>query len=150
MKKYDLAYLAGIFDGEGCIVIHDRTYKHKDGRVAKHAYVEVSLGNTNEWICRQFLFSFGGNCYLRKKQAEMQQQIWAWQAAARIACEFLEVMLPHLRLKKAQAQIALNFGKNKMKPRINKYLTDEEMAVTEATKILISNLNKGKKPDEGK
>ncbi len=48
-------------------------------------------------------------------------------------------------MKKAQAEIGLRFQRSKKSNRGRKYLTDEELAVAEATKILISNLNKGRR-----
>jgi len=142
MKKTDLAYLAGIFDGEGCIVIH----KRKTGKGILHPgyHIEVNLANTNEWIVRQFQFSFGGNIYLRKKQTCQSRTIWAWQVSARKALDFLAVIKAYLKLKRAQAEIAITFQSSKTRGG-SRPLSEKELAVAEASKILISNLNKGKK-----
>ncbi len=150
MRKIDIAYFAGVFDGEGCIIIHKSKSKAKS---PNYSYVaEVNLANTNEWIVRQFHFSFGGGCYLRKKQGEHTRQIWAWQIGANKAADFLEIILPYLRIKKAQAEIALGFQRHKRhsNPKGGKRVTEKELAIAEATKLLISNLNKGKQPDSEK
>lgn len=146
MKRIELAYLAGMFDGEGSIIIH----KHKAKKSSHHdAYVvEACLGNTNEWIVRQFQFSFGGNVYLRKKQTEQTQAIWAWQISANKAIPFLTTIIPFLKLKKTQAEIGLKFQESKSKKRRAKPVSQEELTVAEAAKILISNLNKGTKKPE--
>ena len=152
MNKVDIAYFAGIFDGEGCIYIRkiNAKYVTKSGirRIYTSYSVEVSLANTNEWICRQLLFAFGGGVYKRKLQMGANQTIWAWQIAAKKATDFLRVLYPYLKLKRAQAEIAINF-QNNMHRRTK---TNEELALREAQRILVSNLNRPirKQPkDEG-
>ena len=133
MKKTDLAYFAGIFDGEGCIII-------RKGRSGYHTAM-ATLTNTNEWICRQFQFSFGGSVYMRSPQGDRRQAIWAWSVEAQKAQGFLEIIVPYLKLKRAQAEIAIGFAKRVHKQRGYR-LTAGELAIREAEKLLISNYNK--------
>ena len=152
MNKVDIAYFAGIFDGEGCICIRKVNTKYitKSGiqRICTSYSLDVCLANTNEWICRQLLFAFGGSVYKRKLQMGANQTVWAWEIAAKKATDFLRVLYPYLKLKRAQAEIAINF-QNKMHRRTK---TNEELALREAQRILVSNLNRPirKQPkDEG-
>ncbi len=148
MKKTDLAYLAGIFDGEGCIVIHDRKYVRKDGEISIHAYAEVNLANTNEWIVRQFFFAFGVNVYLRKKQILQKQAIWVWQICARSVITPLKTLLPYLKLKHEQARIALDFQLKKNS--VNRHpLSKEEVNWQKTIKDKISLLNRPIRKKEG-
>ena len=132
MKKTDLAYFAGIFDGEGCIIIR---------KVKGYHNVMVAVANTNEWLCRQFYFSFGGGVRLRSKQIQNRQPIWAWQAYSSDAKNTLVLLLPYLKLKKPQAEIAIRFA-NRMQKKKGGRVTDGELAVREAERLLISNYNK--------
>ena len=141
MKKTDLAYMAGIFDGEGCIVIHKS--KPRQRGINPSYVIEINLANTNEWIVRQFHFSFGGNVYLRKRQTETSREIWAWQISANQALLCLKTLLPYLKLKRGQAEIAIKFQEEKIK-RHFRLLDNKDLVIAEANKILISNLNKGR------
>jgi len=147
MKKTDLAYLAGIFDGEGSIVIH----KNKPiKRMVNPTYViEANVYNTNEWIIRQFHFSFGGGVHLQKRQMPSTHSgkcpIWVWQISANKALPFLKTLLPYLKLKRGQVEIAIKFQEEKVRKRYRRS-DEKDLAIAEATKLLISNLNKGKQP----
>jgi hypothetical protein len=53
---------------------------------------------------------------------------------------FLEVILPYLRLKKPQAELAIQFGK--ARTARGKHKTDEQLAVEEAQLMLMRQYNK--------
>ena len=129
----DLAYMAGLFDGEGCIVIDTNKWIAKNGELRRYHFLEVQVCNTDEWAVRQFQFFFGGSIYWRA------DKIWVWQITSQKAAFALTMLLPYLHIKKAQAGIGIRFQE-----RIGRclLLTEEEMAVREAQKVLISNLNK--------
>jgi len=148
MKKTDIAYMAGIFDGEGCIAIHDRKYARKDGTIATHAYAEINFANTNEWVVRHFLFNFGGNVYLRKKQTGSTQPIWAWQICSKASITPLKILLPFLKIKHEQAKIALAFQtqKNPTNRQPLSILQEEEQS---SIKRRISFLNRPFRKKEG-
>jgi len=144
MKKTDLAYFAGIFDGEGCITIRARNRAYlATGTIKACGYQQlvIYLGNTNEWICRQLQFSFGGSLYCYKSREKTQQDYWSWCATTRNALAFLEAVLPYLRIKKPQAEVAINFQKQKHYHG-RRRLTEEDKAMAEASRILLSNLKK--------
>ena len=137
MKKTDLAYIAGIIDGEGCIGI----YKGKSGRKKKEYYhLQVVVRMTNEWIIRWLYFAFPGSFSEHTYPKEINRlKIWTWQLTGEKALIFLELIYPYLKLKKQQAEIAINFQKAK---NIKNWATDEQIAINEAQKIMISNLKK--------
>jgi len=139
MTKVDLAYFAGIFDGEGCIIIRKTKGYHN---------VMVTVTNTNEWLCRQFQFSFEGGVRLRSNQTQNKQAVWVWQAYSTNAKNLLVALLPYLKLKKPQAEIAIKFM-NRIQEKRGFTLTDEELAVREAERLLISNYNKPLKIKSG-
>lgn len=132
MKRVDLAYIAGIFDGEGCIQIAKRT----EGK--KHHYLRASLSLANEYIPNLFKFHFGGAIYKRDLRSRGWQIQWSWSVHSRQAGEFLEVILPYLKLKRNEAELALEFLKT-IHP-MGKKLSDEEYAIREAQRILMSEM----------
>ena len=129
MKKIDLAYSAGIFDGEGCITFQ-RSKSHKQS-------VMVQLTNTNEWIVHQFKFWFGGSvtCFQHGGGVKNWKPCWRWQGHGETGIRFIKLVLPYLRLKKPQADLVIAFQELKRK----KDMTD---VLEEANKIRLSHLNK--------
>lgn len=108
-RKVDLAYVAGLFDGEGCINLRPRS------NTKKQTYeLQVTLVSTNEWITQQLKFSFGGNVYYTPENFERNWKAsWRWLTQAQNALRFLELVYPYLKLKKPQAEIAIKFQKHK-------------------------------------
>lgn len=67
--------------------------------------------------------------------------MWHWILGARKASEFLKLILPYLKLKRPEAELAIKFQSvKKMRP----IKTDEEMAVEEAQRIMLQNMHRGK------
>ena len=144
MKKTDLAYIAGIIDGEGCIGLRRETLRRKDKKYAT-VRLYVSVSNTNEWLLQWLRFSFRGSLAPCPRKNH-QRLAWEWCIVFKQARAFLEAIYPYLRIKKPQAEIALRFQKAKKYGGRGHYKTDGERAVEEAQRILISNLNiKGKR-----
>jgi hypothetical protein len=132
MKKVDLAYLAGYFDGEGSINI-DRDYR-----------LNCSVTSVNRWILELFRFNFGGGL---AKNSPRESYIWHIHSVN--AMEFLKAICGYLRLKKAEALLAIDFQTRKEARKAARHytgchqeLTDEELAVREATRILMQNLKR--------
>jgi len=112
MKKTDLAYFAGLFDGEGSISLC--AYKPK-GRCIRTTYgLYISLAQTNEWIIQQLKFAFGGNIQPYQPKYPGARMVWAWRTQSNNALVFLESIYPYLRLKKPQADVAIKFQKHKL------------------------------------
>ncbi len=133
MRKTDLAYTAGIIDGEGSIGL----YIHR----GKGDYVlRVEVGNTNEWLIQWLKFAFGGSTRLHSGQPENHKPLWCWQIQGVKALGFLELVYPYLRLKKPQAGVAIEF--QKVRRGTGNHLTEGELAVAEAQRIVMTGLNK--------
>lgn len=139
MKKIDLAYVAGIIDGEGTIGF--RKEKLASGNLCYR--MRVSVRHTNEWLIRWLCFAFGGSIVKRKASKAVHKDTWQWCIQANQAAKFLRFIYPYLRLKRNQADVALKFQANKRrfftyrwKPKPTK-----ELAVEEAQAILMRKLN---------
>lgn len=107
MKKTDLAYMAGIMDGEGCIHIH----KQKPGpsRINPTYYLSVELVMIDKWICELFRFSFGGSNVNQRKRKEGYNTLYTWAIIGVQATTMLKCLLPYLKLKRAQAELGIKF-----------------------------------------
>lgn len=145
MKKADLAYIAGLFDGEGSISIH-RT-KHTPKRfIAPFVYtLTVQLGLANPLIPKSLRFAFGGHVSFQEARGN-RRRFWKWQIASNKAVDFLTAILPYLRLKRDEAEVAIYYQKHRRKAGGNKeqkgvrQKTEAELAFDEAQRILLKSL----------
>lgn len=89
-----LAYLAGLFDGEGCVGWAN-SYKHK------RSTLRVSVVNTNRDLCEAFQRVFGGSVCLSYPAGYRPN--WAaayqWMLTGEAIHAFREALTPYLRQK---------------------------------------------------
>lgn len=137
MKRTDLAYVAGIIDGEGCIDVNRRnrpSHKYPD------TSLRVTVVSTDQWLCQMLRFSFGGAVRERIVDKLHQLPQWDWRIERGKASEFLKLILPYLHLKKPQAELGIKF--QEAKGRSTHGLTDKERAVEEAQRILLQTMKR--------
>lgn len=137
MNVAELAYTAGIIDGEGCIIIHiqSRTNTSKVGYQAK-----VFVGNTSEELIRWLARNYGGKAYFEANKNAKRKDIWRWVITGNKVLTFLELVYPYLRLKKAQAELAINF--QKVRRGKGHPFTEDELGLAKMQKALMNGLNK--------
>ncbi len=135
MKKTDLAYTAGIVDGEGSIGIA----RHKSKSCKRGYTLElcVQVTSSDEWLCTWLKFAFGSS--LSHSVNNAGNPMWHWILGARKASEFLKLILPYLKLKRPQAELAILFQDAK---RYSGHKTDEQWSIEEAQRILLQNMHK--------
>lgn len=108
MNSIDLAYFAGLFDGEGCIqILH---YKPQTGKRTEQHTLSCKVNMTNKESVEQFL-AFGGSMCQHKasqKNPTWKDQ-WIWTVNSNKAVSFLKTLLPFLKLKRAEAQVGIEF-----------------------------------------
>lgn len=137
MKKTDLAYIAGLMDGEGCIGIY-KNRKHSGKGYTYQLY--VSLGQANEWICQYLKFAFGDSItYYNKTRG--RQPYWQWSTTTRKALNLLQQVLPYLKLKRPQAELAIKFQLAKKHRSEYERKSDSELAIEEAQAILLRGMH---------
>ena len=95
-----VAYFAGFFDGEGCV----RLNKQGKYYTLKIAITQTPNGLKSLEIFREM---FGGNIYHTKPRSPQQQETFSVELFCEKAKQALREMLPYLRVKRAQAQIAI-------------------------------------------
>ncbi len=129
MRKIDLAYTAGIVDGEGCIGLY--LSSNKSFRV------HVTVTNTNEWLIQWLKFAYGGNVCSAPVPVNCKLA-WRWNIVSNQATNFLETIMPFLKLKRQQAELAIEFQNRRRGHR----MSPKERVLAEADKILMSQMNK--------
>ena len=135
MKRTELAYIAGIVDGEGYIGISADHRKRNPGRPCWR--LRVAVTNTSEWLVQYLKFSIGGGI-ITLKSDKRPRPCYQWSVDRGRAAEFLKLILPYLRLKRPQAELAIKFQASVTKS--TRILTDEELAVREAQMLLLKNM----------
>lgn len=141
LTNEELAYIAGFFDGEGSITIHHNCKPSPRGKNPNHT-LQVSIGNTDpsvvEWIHRHF----GGNLAYRTETRANHRSTVQWFARAKIGADFLIWIIPFLRMKRAQAEIAIEFQMSKSGGYRKKQLSDIEVSIREGQREQIRALNR--------
>jgi hypothetical protein len=128
LKSIDLetlVYLAGYFDGEGCV----------SGFETKA--ISVTVGSADEEIIKLFHEYFGGCLSHPKPTSKTKRAILRWSIAGNPAQEFLIYVLPWLRSKRDVALWALGPTYRKS----NKPLTEEEIAIRSRAALEIKKVN---------
>lgn len=97
-------YIAGFFDGEGCITIKRNV--SRNGSISH--ILRVGAVQCNPAPIYRIQAIYGGNICWRK--ATLRQRSTArWQIDCEKAARFLEDILPFLIVKRAEAELALEF-----------------------------------------
>ena len=134
----NLAYAAGLFDGEGSIFIGKvKTNRNKSGLLFR---LHIEMCNTNEPIVKWMQLYFGGSVYERYADTNTRRTLWSWQLRGTKALEFLKIISPYLRVKKPQAELAMEFQSRQILGRYTKVHTT---ILDEANGVLMSKMNKG-------
>ncbi len=100
MNKIDLAYIAGFIDGEGCIGILKRQRKN----FSPEYHIYVSVGQKDAQILDWLAKNYSGAIHHVKRDGS-----YMWNLSYNNAYNFLKQILPYLKYKKPQAQLALSF-----------------------------------------
>jgi hypothetical protein len=118
ISETDKAYVAGFIDGEGCISISRREYIK---RTPTPIYtLTVAVVSTNRDVleyCRN-LTNLGAVMLGGLPRKDSHHQEFSWRISSRQAIDLLQLILPYLRIKREQADIAIafqeTFGKSPM------------------------------------
>ena len=135
MNQIEISYLAGFFDGEGCIGF----YRRKNGRDS----LVVTVGGTDEWSIRRYL-QLGGSVhgpYAPRigKFGHQNKMLWQWRVTGKKAQPILRTLAPHLGLKRSQAEIALSLAIGSGSKRI----TESERLLREGAREKLVFLKRG-------
>ena len=134
-NKQDLSYLAGFFDGEGCISILKYSKKAKwNASYFLQAQIGQKYGSTLDWVKE----NFGGNVYKKRDQT--------WIVTNFKAYEFIKLLMPYLKYKKPQAELAIKFYEERILGAKRKFATEphskEEIAKREEMLVEMKRLKR--------
>lgn len=120
VDKIELAYIAGLFDGEGHIFIEARKSKNK-GKTVVHNLC-IGITNTYKEVIDWIYEEFGATRSVRSRWKDHPnwKTCYFWTTSAKKAGEFLKLIYPYLRIKKEQARLAIEFQDNWRDRRFDK------------------------------
>ena len=148
MDDTTIAYVAGLFDGEGCIGIwrsKGPIYKWSKSPVYR---LTIAIASTHKDVIYWLADLFEGTRYRRQKAAINNPKwanSWTWCATNTRALNILVALKPYLRLKSAEAQIAIDFYANCINNRRsggangNPALTEEELQLRDSYVLAMHN-----------
>ena len=104
----DLAYLAGLIDGEGTISCS----VNKNAKNVLALQKQLSIFNTNLLLVSWITSHFGGKVHSRVRSEKWKEEHQVkWSATEAVV--ILELVLPYLVIKKEQAEIFIALHKTK-------------------------------------
>ena len=138
IKKSDLYYLSGLFDGEESIFItHAKSASIGTNR--KDTYIVcVAVQMISTYAVKRFQTLFPGMYYTHYK-TRTGKPLAYWSRKGQKAIDFLKKIEPFLKEKKPQALIAMKFKTNKN--FINARLTDKDVNRRKELRDRIRTLN---------
>ncbi len=100
----DLAYLAGLIDGEGYVGIKKTTRRDMTSP-AYHERIQVRM--VDEAAIAFLASTLGGNYYCEASHVAQGRPLYCYQASDLKACQVLDAVLPYLRIKRPDADLVL-------------------------------------------
>ncbi len=142
LPETDLAYAAGIIDGEGSIGIACK--KPEKSNHSPNHFAHITVGMTDHQVPEWLHETFGGN--LRYKPADPPRRAQAsWRVSYRLARRFLKAVQPYLKVKNPQAALALQLYDDdciKVGATATGYaVAEDEIARRDELRIAIGRLN---------
>jgi hypothetical protein len=104
IAETELAYFAGLFDGEGCVVARFVTHQNEK------AYLHTFLSVTNKDLrpLDRLVELFGGKIQIQTKQGRS----WgSWQISGNAAGEFAELIYPYSLIKADRLSLFIELRK---------------------------------------
>lgn len=111
----DLAWLAGIIDGEGSIFVMRQPRKDRDREI--NYILRISVDSTDPYMapaCRNIIGSGPIITQSSDKRPSCSDRL-KWQVNGKQAARVLEVLLPFMKVKQHQARLAIEFQKTTKK-----------------------------------
>jgi len=102
----DIIYLAGLFDGEGCVNISKKYDGHQATKRQGNLSITIKLNDcgTTSWLKENFDGSVS-----KPKPYGNRKQAYAWTLGADSAADLLYDMLPYLKIKIKQAMLGMDW-----------------------------------------
>lgn len=139
ITETDYAYLAGLIDGDGCVLVRRRDHKARPGDRQRGPSFSLNVkvgGETKHIYDLRKKHGNVGSVYTRK--GKRKRHLAEWTIAAKRGRALLEKVVPHLILKRPQGLLVLQMPW----PGSRWGVTPELRAEQERIRLEIKRLNK--------
>ena len=139
-SQNELAYLAGIIDGEGCFYMgHVKQGKYGSGY---QFHVAIKVDNTYQPLIDYLNETYGGNReYSYWKKKPNHKPVYSWYATGLMLDYICPLILPFLKVKKRQCELMIEMRKtykNIGSKRLPKEIIDFRLDIIKQMRILNS------------
>ena len=113
MTPIDAAYIAGLFDGEGCVTCKKHPTKRPDrgGKIYNQWYIRCEMNMTDkeviEWVHETLGFGWCREKIYNKKPKHYKRQ-WRWCCGYRDALVFAKLLWPYAQVKLHKLEEIIN------------------------------------------
>ena len=107
MEKLSYEYLAGLFDGEGCIRIQKN--KWSISCINPVYSLRLTINMTDKTVINTIHSMFGGCLNVSKRPNPKHHTMYNWIIGSKMSYKFLQKIEPFCIVKKEQIKIALQF-----------------------------------------
>lgn len=105
----EVAYIAGFFDGEGCVTIYPWQQAYKDTIYRRHL-LTVLISNVDREVLDELAAQYGGQVVPHNvKGREGRRQVWQWRLKGPHCRRFLLEIQPFVRVKRRQVHVGLRY-----------------------------------------
>ena len=104
MQINDIAYIAGLFDGEGCVTCKKKPTKRPDrkGKIYNQWYIRCEISMTDKevisWLPETLGFGWSAEKRYSKRPKNYKRQ-WRWCCGYRDALTFAKLIWPYAQVK---------------------------------------------------
>jgi hypothetical protein len=119
LTRVELAYIAGIIDGEGSIC----SSQPRSNRAPLSIVVCMIHRPTIEWLHEKC----GGGCWRTRTNQANARQSWVWLLKGARSTSLLQRLLPFLRTKRDEAGVALELGRTLWSENVRGRVTAETL-----------------------
>jgi hypothetical protein len=129
LHREEIAYLAGLFDGEGSVAIYEGTVHG----FSYHATITSTNRNVLEWVQARL----GGSIFDEKRTEKKNKTCYKWQISGDTACEFFHAIHEFSLIKKRELEIAMFYGSLPKSPGVpyTKQQREERRLLVELLKV---------------
>lgn len=143
-----LAYAAGIIDGEGSVSLTwNASRLTKDGsRPSTAPMLYLQMANTHRGVIDWFVRTFGvGTVIVAYKPKRPNHRIaYGWRVRNRGACAVLEMLLPYLIIKRPQAELGIRAQKLSRKLKLGEDAMTERVLLRDQMLALNGTANRSR------
>ena len=115
MKKVNIAYLAGLFDGEGSIFIYRRNYYKKRHKKNFYLSPQITISNNNNYVLLVIKKWIGFGNVFSYKRKEMDHLTYRWSISGIRRClKFTKLLYGKCIIKNEQLKFMEEFCESRI------------------------------------